>query len=43
MWTLTELQDYFKDGDVRNAHVFPINNVGLRDCALLFSVDGSAA
>lgn len=36
LWTLTELQDYFKDGDVRSAHVLPINNVGLGDRALSF-------
>lgn len=28
LWTFTELHDYFKDHDVRNAHVLSINNGG---------------
>lgn len=43
LWVLTELQDYFKDGDVRSAHVLSINNVGLGDRALSFRRLGSVA
>lgn len=35
---LTELHDYFKDHDVRNAHVFSINNEG--DWAVSFFKEG---
>lgn len=34
MLTLIQLHDYFKDRDVRNAHVLSINNVGLGDSAV---------
>lgn len=38
LWTFTELHDYFKDRDVRNAHVLLINNGG--DFAVSFFEEG---
>lgn len=39
LWTFRKLHDYFKDRDVRNAHVLSINNVG--DFAVSFIKAGS--